>query len=233
MRLSGGRWGWWNLFSGGSVRVRMKTLGIAVGAALFAGSLGGFAQTEGRCGQTLEAPLRAGAVLTIDSMAAGIEIVGIDQEGIRVSCTADDGELAKQVRLQVSGAAAGAKLTITGPHFKNGSPRIRIEVPRRLNLEVRMAAGEVKVDEIAGDKDIELYAGRIAISSAREWQYRKVNASVGIGEVKAEAYGADKGGFFRTFRKDDANGEYRLHARVTTGEIDLLGRKAHTAAESQ
>jgi hypothetical protein len=89
-----------------------------------------------------------------------------------------------------------------------------------------MPAGEVKVDEIVGDKDIELYAGQITISSSHEWDYRKVNASVDIGQVNAQVYGADKGGFFRVFRKENAEGEYRLHAHVTTGQIDLLGKNA-------
>ena len=96
-----------------------------------------------------------------------------------------------------------------------------------------MPAGEVKVDEIVGDKDIELYAGQITISSDREWDYRNVDASVDIGEVNARVYGADKGGFFRVFRKENADGEYRLHAHVTTGQIDLLGKNARAAADSQ
>jgi hypothetical protein len=54
---------------------------------------------------------------------------------------------------------------------------------------------------------------------------------VDIGEVRAPVYGADKGGFFRTFRKQTAVGEYGLHAHVITGEIDLLGTNAPAAAE--
>jgi hypothetical protein len=96
-----------------------------------------------------------------------------------------------------------------------------------------MPAGEVKVDEIVGDKDIELHAGQISISSAHKGDYRSVNASVGIGAVNAPVYGANTGGFFRNFRKDNADGEYRLHAHVTTGEIDLLGNNAHTSDEPE
>jgi len=95
-----------------------------------------------------------------------------------------------------------------------------------------MPAGEVKVEEIKGDKDIELYAGQITISSAHEWNYRSVNASVTIGEVRAAAYNADKGGFFRSFTKKTSDGEYRLRAHVTTGEIELLGKKALTDGAS-
>jgi hypothetical protein len=220
-----------NIFSGRNVREDMKTLGIAAGATLFACNLVGFSQSDVSCGQTLDAPLRSSAMLTIDSRPAGIEIVGTDQERIHVSCTADDTDSASHIRLRFSGTPAHAKLTITGSYIKHGNLQIRVEVPRKMNLGVQMPAGQVKVDEIIGDKDIELYAGQITISSAHEWDYRNVNASVGIGQVNAQAYGEDKGGFFRVFRKENADGEYRLHAHVTTGQIDLLGKNAHAAAD--
>jgi hypothetical protein len=86
-----------------------------------------------------------------------------------------------------------------------------------------MFAGEVRVEEVKGDKDIDLGAGQITISSIHDGDYRSVNASVGVGEVQARAFGADKGGFFRSFSKNNPSGDYRLQAHVTTGEIDLLG----------
>jgi hypothetical protein len=48
-----------------------------------------------------------------------------------------------------------------------------------------------------------------------------VDASVDIGDVNASAFGVDKGGFFRSFSRTTAEGEYRLRAHVLTGEIDL------------
>jgi len=222
-----------NIFSGRTVKGDMKILGIAAGATLFACNLVGFSQSDVPCGHTLDAPLRPSAMLTIDSRPAGIEIVGTDQEAIHVSCTADDTDSARHIRLRFSGTPTHAKLTITGAYLKHGNLKIRVEVPRKTNLGIQMPAGEVKVDEVMGDKDIELQAGQITISSAREWDYRNVNASVDIGEVNARVYGANKGGFFRVFRKENADGEYRLHAHVTTGQIDLLGKNARAAADSQ
>jgi hypothetical protein len=211
----------------------MRTLGIAAGATLFACNLVGFSQSDVPCGQTLNAALRPNTILTIDSRSAGIEIVGTNQEGIHVSCTADDADSARDIRLRFSGTPTHAKLTIKGAYLKHCNLQIRIEVPRKTNLGLQMTAGQVKVEEIEGDKDIELHAGQISISSVREWDYRKVDASVGIGQVNAQVYGEDKGGFLRVFRKENAEGEYRLHAHVTTGQIDLLGKNARTAADSQ
>jgi hypothetical protein len=209
----------------------MKILGAATGAALLACSLSSIAQTETACGQTLDAPLRSRAVLTIDSRPAGLEIVGTDQAAIHLSCTVRDAERAGDIRIRLSGNQDDGKLTITGGPLKNGNVQIRIEVPRKTSLKIQMAAGEVRVEEVAGDKDIDLYAGQISISSARPSDYRSVDLSVDIGEVKVPAYGADHGGFFPSFTKTTANGEYGLHAHVITGEIDLLGTNAPGAAE--
>jgi hypothetical protein len=206
-----------NIRPAASVRTLMKTLCAAAGAALLACNLAGFAQTETPCNQTLDAPLRSRAVLTIDSRPAGLEIIGTDQDAIHLSCTADDAE----IRIRFTGNQDDGKLTITGGSLRNSNLKVRIEVPRKTSLRVNMPAGQVKVDEVVGDKDIDLYAGQITISSARPWDYRVVNLSVDIGAVKAPVYGADKGGFFRTFRKQTAFGEYGLHAHVITGEIDL------------
>ncbi len=209
----------------------MKTLCAATGAALLACNLAGIAQTETACGQILDAPLRSRAVLTIDSRSAGLEIVGTGQEAIHLSCTVRDAENAKDIRIRLSGNQDDGKLTITGGSLKNGNLQIHIEVPRKTSLKIKMAAGEVKVEEIAGDKDLDLYAGQISISSARPWDYRSVDLSVDIGEVKAPAYDADKGGFFPSFTKRSVDGEYGLHAHVITGEIDLLATNARGAAE--
>ncbi len=206
----------------------MRFVCAVAGAALFACNLAGIAESKVSCDQTLTAPLRSNAVLAIDSRPAGLEIVGTDQEAIHVTCHGgNDEDAAPHILLQFTASANGGNLKIEGSHTRHGNNlQIKIEVPWKTNLRVQMPAGEVKVEEIKGDKDIDLYAGQITISSAHEWNYRSVNASVTIGEVRAAAYDADKGGFFRTFSRQSADGEYRLRAHVMTGEIDLLGKKA-------
>jgi hypothetical protein len=164
-------------------------------------------------------------VLTIESRPAGLHIVGTDQDAIHVTCTAGDDENARNVAIHFSPTADGGKLTIEGAHLDHGNNNVevRIEVPRRTGLGVAMFAGEVKVEDVKGDKDIDIGAGQITISQIHEGDYRNVDASVSIGEVKAQAFGADKGGFFRSFSRQNPSGEYRLRAHVTTGEVDLLG----------
>jgi hypothetical protein len=163
--------------------------------------------------------------LFIDSRPAGLEIVGTDQPSIHITCRSDDSSVARDVILRFSPTASGGELLIKGNHLgHNNNLQVRIEVPRKTNLAIRMAAGEVKLDEVTGNKDVYLYAGQITISD-HDWDYRRVNASVTIGQVRAPMYDADKGGFFRSISRESRDGQYQLHAHVSTGEIDLLGRK--------
>jgi hypothetical protein len=202
----------------------MRSACCAAGVALLACNIVGFAETKIPCGQTLSHALQTRGVLMIDSRPAGLQIVGTDQEGIRVSCTAGSDETARDVAIHLSSTANGVKLSIEGPHLqKNNGIQVKIEVPRRTNLSVRMFAGQVTVEEVKGDKDIEIGAGQITISSIHDGDYRSVNASVTAGEVQASAFGAEKGGLFRNFSTKNSSGDYRLEAHVTTGQIQLLG----------
>ena len=149
----------------------MKSLSTATGVALLACSLAGFAQTETACDQALDVRLRARAVLAIDSPSAGLDIVGTDHEGIHLTCTADDIENARDIRIRFSGNQDDGKLTITGGSLKHENLQVRIEVPRKTSLRVQMPAGQVKVEEIAGDKDIDLYAGRMRCIRQRRARY--------------------------------------------------------------
>jgi hypothetical protein len=53
-------------------------------------------------------------------------------------------------------------------------------------------------------------------------EYGRREASVRAGSIEASAFDVSKGGLFRSFEQH-GNGKYRLHAHVTTGEIDLRG----------
>jgi hypothetical protein len=163
------------------------------------------------------------ADLTIEARPAELDLVGTDREGIRISCTVSDRreDRAQDVTLRYSGIPDGGKLVVEHGRTNNSNLHIRVEVPRRTNLRIHMAAGEIDVTQVDGDKDIDLYAGQLTITAANPPAYHLVDASVDIGEVDASAWGVDKGGFFRRFRRETPNGEYHLRAHVATGEIDL------------
>lgn len=204
----------------------MRLIRAAAGAALFACIIPAFAQTTASCGQTLTAPLQPRSSVWIESRPTGLEIVGTDQQAIHITCKGGENnpDGPDRVQLRFTPTSTGGKLTIRGAHFAHGdNVQIRIEVPRKTSLWVRMFAGEVKVNDVAGDKDVQLFAGQITIND-HDWSYRNVSASVNIGQVSAPVYDSEKGGFFRSISRKSPGGEYQLYAHVATGEIDLRGR---------
>src|ERR1700760_1684332 len=150
----------------------MKMVLAVWAAVLFACNLAAFGETEIACGQSLDTALRSRAVLEIDSRPAGLEIMGTDSLTLHLSCTASDDEVARETHIRFSGTPDDAHLTISGNSFHHGNLQIRVEVPRKTSLKVKMPVGQVKMEEVAGDKDIELMVGQIIISSAKLWDYR-------------------------------------------------------------
>lgn len=197
----------------------MKRICASVAAALLLCGAAAVAETTGTCAQALTAPLRSRSALAINSSAAGITIVGTQSETLRITCTTEHDP--NDVRLRLSGDPGHEQLQITSGGANRNNLQIRIEVPHRTSLRLHMGAGQVTVNNLEGDKDIDLYAGQVTIATGDTADYRSVDASVDIGEVKASAWGVDKGGFFRSFTRRTQDGEYRLYAHILTGEIDL------------
>jgi hypothetical protein len=100
-----------------------------------------------------------------------------------------------------------------------GNFHATIEVPRKSNLWVRLTAGDLKIEAIEGDKNLEVWAGEIDVEIPHPEEYGHHDASVTMGGLDASAFEVSKGGMFRSFEQQGP-GKYRFHARVVTGSID-------------
>ncbi|HKF46724.1 MAG TPA: hypothetical protein VKB38_05155 [Terracidiphilus sp.] len=191
--------------------------------ALFASALflmpAAFAQSKGSCSAPVALDAHSGMSLNIESISSEVDVVGTDEPGIRVSCTLPDGEDPDRVALRAERTGDFGKIQVTGGPMNN--LHVRIEVPKKTGLRLRMGAGQVKVNDVSGDKDIDIHAGEVIVSHVDSTQYHSIHASVEIGDVNAAAFGAEKGGFFRSFDKDNAGGPYRLRVHVMTGSVEL------------
>lgn len=190
-----------------------------VALSLLFGATMAFAQTSGTCAAPISASLGQETALTINSQSGEIDLVGSDQDGIRISCTVKDPDKAQDVRIRFMPTGMFGKLTITGGSTHN--MHVRIELPRHTGIKLHMPAGEVKVDQLIGDKDIEIHAGEIRISGVSPSDYNRVEASVKIGDVKSSVFRTEKGGFFRSISKTNPEGRYRLRASVGTGSVQI------------
>jgi hypothetical protein len=182
-------------------------------------ALAGSADLSSTCNTGLDTELKPGQELRMELRSGEIQIVGTDRSRLRVTCDLKQSDDARDVSISFRPAGAGGKLRIQGG--PRDDARFRIEVPRQTHLHVRTTAGELKVRDIIGNKDVQLRAGELTISGDDPAEYRQTQASVRIGELSASRYGVNKGGFFRSFRSTRPNGKYNLRAHLTVGELRL------------
>lgn len=162
----------------------------------------------------VEAKFAPGGRIRMAICPGGIDLVGVDDPVVRVSYHPGGGD----VRVRIAVAGTRADLRLSGcPH---NNFRARIEVPKSSALHVRMFAGQLNVDHVAGDKDVELSFGQMTIDAGKPESYANVDASVNSGAIDADAFDTHKGGLFRSF-EHSGPGDLHLHAHVGAGQIQI------------
>ena len=162
----------------------------------------------------------SGGTIRLHLEAGGYTITPKDSENIVVTCGAHTEEQLRRVKVEIKTTAASADVYVSGTPHNNF--KATIEVPRHSNLWARLSAGELDIESVEGDKNVEVRAGRIQIDIPHPEQYGNRDASVMTGSIESSAFDVSKGGLFRSFEQQGP-GKYRLHAHVMTGEIDLRG----------
>jgi hypothetical protein len=162
----------------------------------------------------------SGGTIRLHLSSGGYTVSPADSDNIVVTYHTNSAEQLSRVKAEIKVASSSADVYVSGtPHSDFTAT---IEVPRRSNLWARVTAGEFDVEDVEGDKDIELWAGQINLEIPHPDQYGHRDASLLAGSIEASAFNISKGGLFRSFH-EQGPGKYRLHAHVTTGEIDLRG----------
>jgi hypothetical protein len=115
-----------------------------------------------------------------------------------------------------------AVLEFHAPSGSNTQFDVELEVPANTNLDVREKVGDLTIENIDGDKDLELGVGDIRVASEHAG-YRLIHASAGIGDVNTDGYGETSGWLGKTL-KYHGDGKYELRAHVGVGDINLEGK---------
>jgi hypothetical protein len=165
----------------------------------------------------------SGGTIRLHLEAGGYTITPDDSENIVVACRANSDEQLKRVKVAIKRGGSSADVYISETPHNNFQATIK--VPRSSNLWVRLSAGEVVVEDVEGDKDVQVFAGRIQIDVPHPELYGHRDASLMTGSIDASAFDVSKDGLFRSFEQHGP-GKYRLHAHLITGEIELRGGKS-------
>ena len=129
----------------------------------------------------------------------------------------------KDARVDFDVRGNDATIEFHSPMGGNTEFDVELEIPANTNLDVHAKVGDMTIEDIEGDKDLELSVGDIRISDGHSG-YRLVRASSGIGDVNSDGYGETSGWLGKTL-KYRGEGKYELRAHVGVGDITLQGKR--------
>ena len=136
---------------------------------------------------------------------------------IRVTSTGNTGSA--KVELNTNGTRADVKVKNT-PH---NNFQATIEVPKAADLVIRLSGGNLTMATIAGNKDVESYAGNVTIAVGDPSAYSSIDASVKAGDIDAGVFGGSKSGLFQKFTWS-GHGKYTLRAHLGAGNLVLRSK---------
>jgi len=168
--------------------------------------------------KVVQQPFASGGTVRLHLEAGGYTIKAASSDNIVVTYPPNRNGESSGVKVEIKAVASRADVYVRNTPHNNFNATI--EIPRHSNLWARLSAGELTVEDVDGDKDVELWAGQINIDVPHPDAYGHRDASVLAGSVEASVFNVSKGGLFRSFRQE-GSGKYRLHAHVTTGEVDF------------
>lgn len=166
----------------------------------------------------LSVDFASGGRLKLRVRSGDVHVIGVDQDKISVELSGRQAMDARHVRVRFESKGGVAEMGISGGP-RNGLT-ITVRIPKRTDLYARIPFGEVRVENITGNQDVELHAGELTVAVGDSKAYSHVDASVFSGEVDAAAFGETHGGLFRSFRRA-GSGRFRLHAHVGAGQLTL------------
>jgi hypothetical protein len=160
----------------------------------------------------------SGSKLRLYLRSGEFRIVGRDDDKISVHFQGRNADRAQDLTVRFKRFDNDGDLRVYGG--PKNDLQVTVEVPKSAGLFVRMPAGDLTVEGISGDKDVELHAGDLTISVGNAADYGFVDASVLTGDIEGAPFGESHGGLFRSFHKS-GSGKYKLHAHVGAGQITL------------
>src|SRR5262245_21541648 len=119
------------------------------------------AAQDARPSASLERPFAPNGSVKMTLSAGDYHIVGRTKDRVLLDWSIREAEALAKVRARADVRDHEVKITTDGPG--NKGLRFTIEVPNRSDLYVRLTAGDLTIEDIRGNKDVELRAGDLDI----------------------------------------------------------------------
>jgi len=161
-----------------------------------------------------EAAFSPGGNVALDLSAGGYTIRGTAENRIQVIIDSQE-DRDVQCRMNVTGNRA--KVEIDGP---SNNFHATILVPQRTDLDVDQTVGELRVDNVEGNKRLALHIGQLHVELPASDPQPTFDGSIIIGDLHVNPWNINKGGFCRDFYTR-SSGPYSIKARVDIGQLDV------------
>jgi hypothetical protein len=202
----------------------MCIVAAAILGTALVGSPALLATQESRTSDSLERAFEPSGRIRMDLSAGDYRITGTRDHVIRLTWSVRTPDQLSKVKARADVRGSDATITTDGP---SNNFKVTIQVPSRSDLHVRLSAGDLTVQQIEGNKDVEVHAGDVDIDVGRAEDYHAVDAAIWAGEIDAGPFHIAKEGLFRSFDWK-GQGPYRLHAHLKAGDLRLWSKAADT-----
>jgi hypothetical protein len=160
----------------------------------------------------------SGDTLRLHLHDGDFHIVGSDSDQLSIHVEGKNVEQAKNIKIQLQRSGTVVDLTLS--HVPKNELQVTIEIPKSTNLYTRMRGGDLSVQDVVGDKDLELTGGDLILQGGNPEDYSHVDLSVRFGDISGSSFGDPKGWIGNSLQKD-GTGKYKLHAHVMAGDLVL------------
>jgi putative adhesin len=158
-----------------------------------------------------------GGTVTLELEAGDYTIVSGSDDKIVVDAESRHGRYREvQTAVEVSGNTAH----VTTHTPDNSDVSVRIELPSRSHIDLRLTAGDLKIRGLEGNKDIESKAGDVDVEVGDPNKYGNVEASSLAGDITASPFGRNSSGIGNSFSWT-GSGPYHLRVHMLAGDLRL------------
>jgi hypothetical protein len=162
---------------------------------------------------TADKPFAAGGRVQIQLASGGYQVRAAADNHVRITSDRNIGDASVEVTTE--GGSARVESRDTPRNF-----RATIEVPAQADLVIHLTAGELVIEPIAGNKDINSNAGEIRVAVGNPDDYATVDATLKAGDIQTDAFGGSKSGVMPHFTWSGP-GKRTLHADLGAGKLVL------------
>ncbi len=162
---------------------------------------------------TAEKPFAAGGRIEMQLDGGRYEVRPSADNRVRIVTDEHIGDAA--VTVTADGTNARVEATNTPNHFN-----ATIDVPKAADLVIHLKAGDLTIGDIAGNKNLDSYAGNITIAVGNPDDYASVDATLKAGDIQASAFGGSKSGLMPHFTWSGP-GRHTLRADLGAGNLVL------------